>query len=286
MQALAGRWEASPWRRALRLAEVGGSLAKLVVRHRDLTWELTRRELTDKYARHALGALWAVAHPLLLMGVYMFIYAYVLKIRLGDGGTAGNYTVYLLSGLVPWLCCAEVLNKSAAVLSAHANLVKQVVFPIELLAVKGVLASLITQALSTFALALYAFGSDGRLPWTWALWPVVFAFQAMAMVGVACMLAVVGAYFRDVRDFVQVGCTIGVFFAPIVYLPDMVPPAVRPLLYLNPFSYAAWCFQDVCFFGEIRHPFAWIMLPIGATAVCLAGSWVFRKLKPMLGSAL
>jgi lipopolysaccharide transport system permease protein len=258
--------------------EAGGKLTRQVVRHWDLTWELTKRELTERYARHAFGALWAVAHPVLLMGVYMFIYAKVLKIRLGEG-MPGNYTVYLLTGLVPWLCCSDVLNKSASVLTANANLVKQVVFPVELLAVKGVLASLVTQALSSVALLLYAFYADGFLPWTWCLFPIVFIFNGVALVGVACLLSVV-------RDFVQIGCTIGVFFAPIVYLPDMVPPAVRPLLYLNPFSYVAWCFQDVCFFGRIAHPWAWAVLALGALGVGLVGAWVFRKLKPMLGSAL
>ena len=33
----------------------------LLTRHRQLTWEMTRREIADRYAGQMLGAFWAVA---------------------------------------------------------------------------------------------------------------------------------------------------------------------------------------------------------------------------------
>ena len=79
-------------------------IVQILSRHRDLTFEMAKRELSDRYAGQAFGKLWAVIHPIFLMGVFVFIFAVVFKMKIG--GTRDmplDYTVYLLSGLVSWL---------------------------------------------------------------------------------------------------------------------------------------------------------------------------------------
>src|SRR6516162_1050589 len=104
----------------------GLDLFRIIRRHRELTWEMTRRELTDRYAGQALGALWTFVHPAILMGVYIFIFVFVFAVKIG--GTyemPRDYTTYLLAGLIPWLTCSEAMSKGSAVLVGNSNLVKQ-----------------------------------------------------------------------------------------------------------------------------------------------------------------
>ena len=148
-----------------------------------------------------------------------------------------DYTTYLLSGLIPWMAFQESMSKGATVIVGNANLVKQVVFPDRGPAGQG-----------RDRLVLHATGRDddaGRstcwrrhhgLPWTYALLPGLFFFQALAMIGVAYTLAAVGAYFRDLKDFVQVFCIAGMYLMPVVYLPTMVPRMFRPLVVSQPFQ--------------------------------------------------
>lgn len=262
-------------------------LLALLTRHRQLTWEMTRREIRDRYAGQVLGAFWVVGHPLLLMGIYVFVFAYVFRLKIG--GTRElplDYTTYLLCGLIPWMAFQESMAKAATVIVGSSNLVKQVVFPIEVLPVKGVLASFATQLVATGALVVYVTVSQRTLPWTYALLPLLFFFQGLAMVGVAYLLSSIGVYFRDLKDFVQVFCVAGMYVMPIFYLPRMVPGTFRGLLYLNPFSYLAWCYQDACYFGRFEHPWAWPVFVLGATVAFYAGYRVFRKLKVCFGSVL
>ena len=249
---------------------------------------MTRREISDRYAGQVLGMFWAVGHPLVLMGIYVFIFAYVFKMKLG--GTYAmplDYTTYLLCGLIPWMAFQESMSKAAVVIIGSANLVKQVVFPIEVLPVKGVIASFSNQIVASGVLVVYVLcNTGGHIPWTYILLPVLFAFQAMAMIGVAYILASLGTYFRDVKDFVQVFCIAGMYTMPIFYLPTMVPEIFRPLLYLNPFSYMAWCYQDVCYFGRFQHPWAWPVFMFGSLGIFYVGYRVFRKLKVCFGSVL
>ncbi|MGD0781392.1 MAG: ABC transporter permease [Candidatus Aminicenantales bacterium] len=262
-------------------------LLGLLTRHRRLTVEMARREISERYTGQLFGIFWAVGHPLALMLVYVFVFAFVFRARMG--GTADlplNFTAYLLAGLIPWLAFQESMTKASTVIVANANLVKQVIFPIDVLPVKGVLATLITQTIFLVLLAAYTLITHHGLLWTYFLIPVVFLLQALAMIGISYLLSSIGAYVRDVKDFVQVFCSVALFIQPILYMPSSVPAAVRPILYINPLSYVVWCWQDVLYFGRVAHPWAWGVLAVGSLVVFVFGYRVFLRLKVMFGNVL
>ncbi len=262
-------------------------MAALLTRHRRLSLEMARREISERYSGQVLGVFWAIGHPLALMAIYIFIFGFVFKARLG--GTMEmplNYTTYLLAGLIPWLAFQESMAKAGTVIVSNANLVKQVVFPIEVLPIKGVLATLLTQTIFLTLLAAYTLFTHHGLLWTYLLLPVVFLLQAMAMAGVSFILAAGGAYVRDVKDFVQIFGSVALFIQPILYMPQAIPAAVRPILYLNPLSYMVWCWQDVLYFGRFAHPWAWPVFAAGSLFVFVLGFRVFRRLKSYFGNVL
>lgn len=249
---------------------------------------MTKREITDRYAGQVLGSIWAVGHPLILMAVYVWIFAVVFKLKASHLGVdmPRDYATYILSGLIPWLAFQESMSKGTSVISGNANLVKQVVFPIEILPVKGVLAAMITQFIATALLMIYVGVTQSGLPWTYLLVPLLWAMQFLAMVGVSYVLSAVGAYFRDLKDVIQVLCLVGMYFTPIFYTPMVCPAPLRPFLYLNPFSYLVFCYQDACYYGRIEHPWAWPVALVFSVATFYGGYRVFRKLKTFFGSVL
>lgn len=262
-------------------------LTQLLTRHRQLTFELARREISERYAGQWFGMFWAIGHPLALILVYIFVFGFVFRARIG--GTVDmplDYTAYMLSGLIPWLSFQESMSKASTVITSNSNLVKQVIFPIEVLPIKGVVATLVTQCIFLALLAVYTLATAHTLLWTYLLLPVVFVLQALMMIGVSYWLAAVGAYFRDIKDFVQVFCSVAFFLLPILYLPTSVPRAVRGILYANPFSYLVWCYQDVLYFGRIEHPWAWAVFLPTSLITFILGYRVFRKLKLMFGNVL
>ena len=258
-----------------------------LVRHRRLTWEMAKRDVTEKYAGQALGTLWAIGHPLALMGVYIFMFAYVLKIKIG--GTRDmplDFTTYLLAGLIPWLSMQDAMSKGVNAVTGSRNLVKQVVFPLEILPLKGIFASMLTQLVATALLISYVFVNYGSIPWTFALLPVLWILQILFIGGISYILASIGPYFRDLKDFVQVFCVVGVYIMPTIYLPAWVPNKLRPLIYANPFSHVIWCFQDVCYFGRIEHPYAWVVFATMSLGLFYVGYRTFHRLKIGFGSVL
>jgi lipopolysaccharide transport system permease protein len=272
-------------------AAVVGSIresASLLSRHRRLTLELTKREVTERHAGQVLGAFWAVGQPLLLLATYVVVFDVVFRIRLTSvvGGIQGDYTVYILAGLVAWLPFQQAMNAACSAVTREASLVKQVVFQLEILPVKTTLASAIPLALGTAFLVVYVAVSYRGLPATYALVPLLVAIELVAMIGLAFLLSALTVYFRDIREIVQLYSVIGVYLIPAFYPPGAVPAAFRALLYFNPFSYMVWCWQDATFYGSIEHPYAWVVFGVGSLLAYAFGYRAFRRLKPTFGNVL
>jgi lipopolysaccharide transport system permease protein len=154
------------------------------------------------------------------------------------------------------------------------------------LPVKSVLASVVTEIVFLILLFLYTLITSRTLPWTYLFLPVLVLFQILAMIGMSYLFSAIGTYFRDLKDFVQAFLSIAFFLLPILYLPESIPAAVRPVLYLNPLSYMIWCYQDILYFGRFAHPWAWVAFLPGSVFIFIFGFRIFRKLKTMFGNAL
>lgn len=259
-------------------------LRRLAAR-RELIGELMFRELRDRHAGQMLGVLWAYGHPLILMVIYTVLFAYVFPARFGAGAKVTDYSVSIFAGIVSWLAFQDVLGRAPSVMLGHASLVKQIVFPTEVLPIKTALASAVCYILGlAFVLAYAAY--HGTLSWMALTLPFVITCQLTAMIGVSFLLSAIGVFFRDLRDIVTVFCTVNLFAQPALYNPFATPTVLKWVFYCNPFSYLVWPWQDALFFGTFRHPAAWVVLPLGSIATLVLGWSVFMRARHQFGDAL
>ena len=260
--------------------------ATAVRRYRELVLEMTRRDILDRYAGQILGGLWAIGNPLLLMAVYVFAFTFLFRSRLGPGGTSAEYTVYLLAGLAPWVALQETLGRAPSGVVANANLVKQIVFPSEILPLKIALGALPTLLVSLLVAIVFGLTAGVARPLAWLLLPPVIACHLLMTAGLSYLLAAIGVFVRDIKDVVSLLLSIGLFLHPILYRPDAVPHAVEIAFHLSPLSYLIWCYRDAIFYGAITQPAAWMALPFISVALFALGYRVFRTLRPTFGNAL
>lgn len=267
-------------------AAAARELFRILQLYRELLLTLAARDVRDRFAGHMLGPIWAVAHPALLMLVYALVFTFVFPARgLDVDGRPLDLTAYILSGLIPWLYAQEVLTRSPSAITGNASLVKQIVFPVEVLPLKMVLAALPAQLTATILLGLWLLVSE-RLEATVLLLPLALTLQVAFMAGCAFGLACLGAFVKDLREVVVVFCTVNLFLQPILYLPGQLPPAVRPLLWVNPFSHLTYIFQDSLYFGAVLHPWSWVVSTVLAGGSLAVGYRLFRVMKPRFGDAL
>jgi lipopolysaccharide transport system permease protein len=262
------------------------SLASIAARNRELIWELTRRELIQPQANHFFGRLWVLVHPavsvLILFAVFYFIYPTRV-----EGMDLRGSEVYLLSGLIPWVVVAELMPRACGLIRSNSNLVKQIVFPLETLVIKTVLASLFVQlVMSAILLAILFTTSLSISPLFIPLWLAALLIQTTFMIGLTLTLASITPFVPDLEDVVALIGRAGLFLAPVLYVPTMFSPSVWRLFYLNPFSYIIWIQRDALFYQTVTSFLVWGIAIAMSGFLLVIGSRLFRLMSPSFGEAI
>ncbi|MCP5200988.1 MAG: ABC transporter permease [Gammaproteobacteria bacterium] len=263
---------------------VGAELLATLSANRELIVELTRRELVGRHSSQFLGPMWIFVRPMFIAILYIFIFAVVFRARVDVSNELPlDHTAYILAGILPWLAFQTLMNQSCMLIVGNAGLLKDFIFRVELLPVTSSLASIAGQLLGTLLLLVYVGVVHHVCYLTWLLLPLLVLMQVMAMIGVAFMLSALTVVVRDTLELVQMFSMIGVFVTPIVYQREWVPATVEPLLYVNPFSYMVWCYQDALYYGQITNPAAWAVFLGLSVGSLLTGYRIFRFMKPYFG---
>jgi lipopolysaccharide transport system permease protein len=255
-------------------------------RFRALIATLVLRELRARYRGSVFGFLWSFLNPLLLMLVYVLVFAVYLRVPMD------NYAVFLFTGLLPWLWFSSSLGHAAGVIVGSGGLVKRIMFPAEVLPLVSVLSNLANLLLSLPLLFVFLWIFGVRPGPMLAFLPLLLALQLLLTVGLALPLAALNVHLRDVEQILANGLVLLFFFSPILYpyttvphtlrLGDVVTVPLRPLYFLNPVAGLVQSYQNVIFFGREPH---WIhlgMVTISALVALWAGYWLFDRLRDSL----
>ena len=247
--------------------------------YRGLIQILVARELKARYRGSVLGFFWSFVNPLLLLLVYSFVFTAILD--RGDIAGLEPYAVFLFCGLLPWIWFSSSLNESANILIVNGNLIKKVVFPVEILPVVAVVSNLCH---FVFGLpVLFGFLAYYAIPLRLAelIWfPVVVAVQLCLTLGLAMILAALTVHFRDVKDLLANVLTLWFFATPILYEMSALPPGTKVIMDLNPFAHLAISYQEILFYeGPFGH-WKWLLaLAVGSGGLFLLGYWLFDRLR-------
>jgi lipopolysaccharide transport system permease protein len=262
------------------------SLASITARNRELIWELTRRELIQPQASHFLGRYWVFMHPAISVLVLFSVFYFIYPSRL-EGISLRGFEVYLLSGLIPWVVISELMLRACSLIRANANLVKQIVFPLETLVIKTVLASLFVQLVMSAVLFVILFATSAAVsPLFLPLWIAALIIQSVFMIGLTLILASITPFVPDMEDLVSLIARAGLFLAPVLYVPTMFSPTVWRLFYLNPFSYMVWIHRDALFYQTITSSVVWAVAILMSGLLLVVGGWLFRLTSPSFGEAI
>jgi lipopolysaccharide transport system permease protein len=242
--------------------------------------------MVERYSGQMLGSLWALGLPLLTMGIYVFAFLILFQGRLPGSSSSLSYAVFVLAGLAPWMAVQEALGRGPMAILSNANLVKQIVFPNEVLPLRVALGVLPTLGIGVAIVGILARigGLGGWL--SMPLMVVAVACHLVMTAGLVYALAAIGVFIRDVRDVVTVLLSIGLFLQPIFYAPGVAPRALEMIFYLSPISYLIWCYRDALVYGQITQPLVWLATPAISMLLFLAGYRLYRGLEPAFGNAL
>ena len=238
-----------------------------VLRYRSLLRDLVARDLKVRYKRSALGVVWTMLNPLLLMVIFTIVFGHILRV------TVEHFTVYFLSAFVLWNFFAQATSWSTQCLLSYGPLIRKIYVPRSIFVLATVLAGTVNLLISLVPLALIMWVVGHPFSSAMVFLPVPILLTTMFSLGLSLALAPLCVMFADIVPIYQVALTAWMYLTPIIYPLTALPEHYRRLLLANPMTHLVEAFRTPIYAGAL--PSAHVML--GATTaavVTLVVGWL------------
>jgi lipopolysaccharide transport system permease protein len=247
-------------------------------RNRQLIRNLVHREVVGRYKGSVLGIVWSLLTPIFMLAVYTFVFSVVFKARWSGGSDSKTeFAILLFAGLLVFNVFGECIARAPSLILGHANYVKKVIFPLEVLP-WVVMGSAMFHFAVSFGVWLLAYALFfGAPPWTVWLTPFVMLPFILFVMGLSWLLASLGVYLRDVGQFVGIAVQVLMFMSPVFFPVSSLPENIRPILYLNPLTPTIEMMRDLMYWGQIPQIGVWLFgTALSITCSVLGFAW-FQK---------
>lgn len=249
-----------------------------LIRNRGLLRDLVRRDFIGRYKGSVLGVVWSLFNPLLMLAVYTVVFSVAFKAKWGTGEESRvAFAIVLFSGMIVHSFFAECLNRAPVLITSHANYVKKVVFPLEILPWMVLFSALLHFLVSFAVLLAFCLLAGVPVHAGVLLVPLVLLPLILTILGLSWIFASLGVYLRDLAQVMGIVTTVALFLAPVFYPIDALPPTYQALLAWNPITLPITHLRDVMLWGKPLDWVEWgVSLAVGVV-VCQVGFWWFQK---------
>lgn len=220
------------------------------LKHAGLIRQFAGRDVRARYRQSWLGAAWLVLTPLLMLCIYTLVFRHVMKVRwagLDEGNLSFALRIY--AGLAVFNFFAECMNRAPGLVLEQPNLVKKVVFPLEVLAWVNVSVAAVGLLVSMGLLLLLSVLSMGNVSWSVIALPLVWLPLLPLCLGLSWLFSGLGTYVRDVGQVLGMAVGALMFLSPIFFPVEALPERVRGLMSLNPLALVMSQTRDVLLRG-------------------------------------
>lgn len=231
-----------------------------LLRHRRTLITLVADDLRRRSAGGALSWVWGLLHPAMLITTYAIVFSHIIPQRGGHITNGKVYIIFLCLGMFSWLATSKSLLRGTASISSGRQLLKRAPLPLILFPVKAVLADWVL-ACATIGLLLVIAPWFGVGPhWSWLLAPIPVFAMAITVLGLVCLLSVIGSLIKDTSKVLQLLMPILMWTGPIVYAPEILPEWARTIQAFHPLALPLHVLRDLVISGSIPGPEMWLLL--------------------------
>ncbi len=256
-------------------ASTGRASRTPAARYRRSLWLLTTRDLKVRYSTSALGWFWSILDPLVLSGIYWFVFTVVFSRDVGEE----PYIVFLLAALLPWMWFTGATSDFTRAFSSQAKLVRSTRIPRSIWVLRLVLAKGFEFVASLPVLAVFAIVAGARLDVHVLLFPLAVLIQAALLLGIGLIVSPLVVFFRDLERAVKLVLRFLFYASPIVYSSSDLPAELHPWAALNPLTGVFGLYRAAFFPSELDWYAVGVSAAISAGLV-VVGALVFRRSLP------
>ena len=270
----------APSTRVNSLGALASSL-KVFYERRWLIRYMVQRQMARSYQASYLGLLWAFLSPLLMVALLTVIFSELIGIKFREvtGNSSLNFGLFLYCGLLPFLTYSQALSRGVNIIRRNSGLVQGVVFPLEILPLTTIVASLLQNLLGVGALLVVLVALGQPLHLTTLLLPLVLVPQLLFTLGLSYLVAVAGTYVPDIKETLRAVIRGTFFITPILWPTGRVPEDWRFLVDYNPLAVLVNAYRDLIINGELPGLESALWFSLFAVALFVAGLFVFDRVK-------
>ncbi len=235
-----------------------------------------------------MGLTWSLVNPILLLVIYTFVFSVVFKSRwdINEQNNTPQFASLLFVGMIIHSLFSETLVRAPTLIIANVNYVKKIVFPLEVLPISAMGASIFHATVSLLVLIGSLLLLRGFVPWTTLFLPLVLLPLVVLSLGFAWALASLGVYLRDVAQPIGLLMTILLFFSPVFYPTSALPESFRPWLILNPITFIIEQSRIVLIYGGLPDAPGLLLYSLISLLVAWAGYAWFQKTRKGFANVL
>jgi lipopolysaccharide transport system permease protein len=247
----------------------------------ELLYLLVLKDLKVRYKSSLLGYVWALANPFIFAFVYWIAFKFVMRVQME------NYSIFLITGMFPWLWLSAGVIQATKTYQANSSLVKKVNLNRSVLPLSVIASEMVhfLFALPVIALFLAYTGTQNlHFSWLWQV-PLLIVAQLAFMYPLALLLAIANVFVRDVEYLVSVAFSALFFATPMVYPLSMVPAEYQRYFEANPLHALIHGWRSVLLEGTLHLQYLAYYLGF-ALLFAIAAILTYRKLGHRLGELL
>jgi lipopolysaccharide transport system permease protein len=266
------------------------ALGRTLVAQRALARQFTVRNFHARHKGNYLGLAWAVLSPLLLLGLYFIVFELFFGAHFNvANATPVDDALALLLGLTVFRFVGDIIAESPMVIVANPNLVKKVVFPVEILPLANMGACFFNFAIS-MALVLLGMCIFGRgIPLTTAWMPVIIVPVVLLGAGFSWLLAALGVFFRDISQLTQFLSILLMYLSAVFYPSSLAiqkAPGIWAIIRFNPVLQVNELLRNAMLWHQPVNLSHVVWLYVGCTAICMFGYACFALLRSTFADVL
>jgi lipopolysaccharide transport system permease protein len=156
--------------------------------------------------------------------------------------------------------------------------VRNAIFPVELIPARAVLVALASQAVAVAFLVILA-AAGGFAGWHFLYLPVPFVAEFLLVMGIVWALSAITVVIPDVQQVTSLLVWLFLFVSPVGFTLAQVPPGYQWIIWMNPLAYLIEEFRFALLgVRTIDWTVSLMGLSVFPLAFFLAGAGIFRRL--------
>lgn len=253
--------------------------------HQRLFRNFVKQEFTGKYVGSMGGAFWLLITPAANIMIYVFIFSYILNVKLQiDVVGTDQFVIFLLTALFPWMAFSEALSRSTNLLVEQSALITKVSFPVQVLPMIATTTPYLINGVG-FAIFLGYLSYAGFLSMNWLWLPLIIVLQVMFTAGLVAIISAISVFMRDLQQIVGLTLSVWFYATPIIYPIYILPEKGQQLLMLNPMYSFVELYRAVLLQETL--PLSHLIPAAIVSLLCfILGGWFFMRIKHAFGDVL